>query len=184
MAGCRALLSDGSPDEGPARDIHPVRHGDDEVCVFNPADSGFEDHQGMPFHPACLKYSKEPRSIDLQPLISTDFGLWRYLEGSCDESLTFPRSNAVENGQQQYWADELGKRVLRRQSSQSSQLLKFSESSERDDIHGKPQPNSAFDGASTFDYNSAKERWKGMHETLPPTKTKDLFPASQANFDI
>ncbi|CZT43705.1 uncharacterized protein RSE6_03778 [Rhynchosporium secalis] len=166
MAGCRALqallvASEDWQEEDDYQDLHPTVSSPDYLMAHpTRVQQGIyilKIIKACHSTPLVLKYSKEPRSNDLQPLMSTDFGLWRYLEGSYDESLTFPRSNAVENGQQQYWADELGN------------------DSERDDIHGKPQPNSAFDGALTFDYNSAEERWKGMHETLPPTKTKDLF---------
>ncbi|KAH7384778.1 hypothetical protein BKA64DRAFT_681415 [Cadophora sp. MPI-SDFR-AT-0126] len=171
-------LSDGSPDEAPATDFNPVRHGVQEVWVSNTMDDLFEDNMGFPFHPTCFEIFKRVSIERLGHIDVHGLWAWRDLEGTYKEFFEqFPRAFEVSNGDEQWWYHEPGNEFLAANPVEIPGFSMLLKKSEREFIYegGKKLPYNASRGVFTFAYKTDRDTFKGLHKTPPPRNSSDIF---------
>ncbi|KAH7313154.1 hypothetical protein BKA65DRAFT_600668 [Rhexocercosporidium sp. MPI-PUGE-AT-0058] len=102
-------ISDGSPDEAPAMDLKPVRHGMKQVWASNISE-GYFMIKAFIFTQLVSRFSKKCPWNDLVSHIDIhSLWSWRDLEGSYKEVFEqFPRAVEVKNGNEQWWYHESG----------------------------------------------------------------------------
>ncbi|PVH82594.1 hypothetical protein DL98DRAFT_586197 [Cadophora sp. DSE1049] len=162
-------VSDGSPDEAPAMDLKPVRHGVEEIWVSNIMHDFSEEDMGFPFHPTCFEIFKR---VSAERLGHID------LEGSYKEFFEqFPRAIEVKNGNEQSWHHEPGNEFLAANPVDVPGFSMLLKRSERDFIYhsGKKLPYDTSSGVFTFTYKTGRDTFKGMHKTPPPESSSDIF---------
>jgi len=171
-------VSDGSPDEAPAMDLKPVRHGVEEVWVSNITYDSFEDDMGFPFHPTCFEIFKRVSVERLDQVDVHGLWSWRDLEGSYEEFFEqFPRAFEVKNGNEQTWHHEPGNEYVAANPIDIPGFLILLKKSEKEFVYeGKKKlPYDTNSGVFTFTYKIGRDTFKSMHKTPPPGTASDVF---------